>query len=43
MWYMTWKRINAAYSVGVGKPQGKNHVEDPDVDGRIILKRILKE
>jgi hypothetical protein len=24
MWYMTWKRINAANSVGVGKPQGRS-------------------
>jgi hypothetical protein len=26
----------------VGKPEGKNHLEDPDVDGRIMLKCILK-
>jgi hypothetical protein len=25
----------------VGKPEGKNHSEALDVDGRILLKRIL--
>jgi hypothetical protein len=25
----------------VGKPEEKNHLEDLDVDGMIILKRIL--
>jgi hypothetical protein len=24
----------------VGKPERKNHLEDPDIDGRIILKWI---
>jgi len=28
----------AVYRVLVGKPEGKNHSEDPDVDGRIILR-----
>jgi hypothetical protein len=32
-----------AYSVLVGKPEGRNHLEDPGVDGRIILKRILEK
>jgi hypothetical protein len=27
----------------VGRPEGRNHVEDPDVDGRIILKWIFKK
>jgi hypothetical protein len=27
----------------VGKPDGKNHLEDPGVDGRIILKSIFKK
>ena len=26
----------------VGKAEGKNHLEDPGVDGRIILRWILK-
>ena len=26
------------YRVLVGKPEGKRHLEDPGVDGRIILK-----
>jgi len=25
-----------AYRVLVGKPEGKKHMEDPDVDGRIL-------
>jgi hypothetical protein len=32
-----------AYRVLVGKPEGKNHLEDPDVDGRIILKWIFSK
>jgi len=28
------------YRVLVGKPEGKNHLGDPDVDGRIILSWI---
>jgi hypothetical protein len=31
----------SAYSILVGKPEGKNHLEDLDVDGRIILEWIL--
>jgi hypothetical protein len=27
-----------AYWVSVDKPEGRNHLEDPGVDGRIILK-----
>jgi hypothetical protein len=26
----------------VGKPEGKSHWEDPDVDGRIILRCIFR-
>jgi hypothetical protein len=29
-----------AYRALVGKPEGRNHLEDPGVDGRIILKWI---
>jgi hypothetical protein len=29
------------YTVLVGKPEGKDHLEDPGVDGRIILRRIF--
>jgi hypothetical protein len=32
-----------AYRVSVGKPKRKNHLEDLDVDGRIILKFIFKK
>jgi len=39
-----------AYGVGrgmhrvlVGKPEGKRPLEDPDVDGRIILRRIFRK
>jgi uncharacterized protein (DUF2384 family) len=28
----------SAYRVLVGEPEGKSHLEDPGVDGRIILK-----
>jgi hypothetical protein len=30
------------HRVLVGKPEGKNHLEDPGVDGRIILKWIFR-
>ena len=31
-----------AYTALVGKPEGRNHLEDPGVDGRIILKWIFE-
>ena len=31
------------YRVLVGNPEGKNHLGDPDVDGRIILTWILRK
>jgi hypothetical protein len=27
----------------VGKPEGRNRLEDPDIDGRIILKWIFRK
>ena len=29
------------YTVLVGKPEGKNHLGDPGIDGRIILRWII--
>jgi hypothetical protein len=31
------------YSVLVGKREGRNHLEDPGIDGRIILKWMFKK
>jgi hypothetical protein len=31
-----------AYRIFVGKPGGRNHLEDPGIDGRIILKWICE-
>ena len=31
------------YRVLVGQPEGKSHLEDPGVDGRIILRRIFRK
>jgi hypothetical protein len=31
------------YNTLVGKPEGKNHSEELDVDGKIILEWILKK
>jgi hypothetical protein len=27
----------------MGKPEGRDHLEDPDVDERIILKRFFRK
>ena len=35
-----WER-KGVYGVLVGKPEGKDHLGDPGVDGRIILRWIL--
>jgi hypothetical protein len=32
------KKRRYAYSVLVGKPERKSHLENPDVDGRILLR-----
>jgi hypothetical protein len=32
-----------AYRILVGRTEGRNHSEDPGVDGRIILKWIFKK
>jgi hypothetical protein len=31
------------YRVLVGRPEGTNHLEDPDLDGRIILRWIFRK
>jgi hypothetical protein len=31
-----------AFQLLVGKPEGKNHLKDLDVDGRIMLECVLK-
>ena len=35
----TYGARRGAYRVLVGKPEGKNHLEDPGVNGTIILRR----
>ena len=39
----TYRARRVAYMVLVGKPEGKNHLENQTVDGRIILKRIIRK
>jgi len=31
------------YKILIGKPEGKNHLEDLDIDGRIIFEWILEK
>jgi len=31
------------FRILVGKPEGRDHVEDPGIDGRIILKWIFRK
>jgi hypothetical protein len=38
----TYGERRGAYRVLVGKPEGRNHLEEPDVDGKIILKWIFE-
>jgi hypothetical protein len=47
---MRWARLVArmgkrrcVYRVLMGKPEGRDHLEDPDVDGRIILQWFFKQ
>jgi hypothetical protein len=30
------KKRRGAYRISAGKPEGKAHLKDPDVDGRIL-------
>jgi hypothetical protein len=42
MWHV-WVRVVVRTGFLVGKPEGKSSLENIDVDGRIILKVILKK
>jgi hypothetical protein len=35
--------MRSVYKTFVGKPEGKNHLEDLDIDGRIIFKWIIEK
>jgi len=39
----TYGGRRGVYRVLVGKPEGKNHLEDPSVDGRLILRWIFRK
>jgi hypothetical protein len=36
-------KTRVAYRVLVGKPEGRNHLKNPSVDWRIILKDIFEK
>jgi len=36
-------KTRGVYMVLVGKPEGRNHLGDPGIDGRIILKSIFRK
>ena len=38
-----YRERRGVYRVLVGKPEGKNHLGDPGVDGSIILKWIFRK
>jgi len=41
-WYVARLRgRRGVYRIWVGKPEGKNHLEDPGLDGGIILRWVL--
>jgi hypothetical protein len=37
------EKSRGAHRVLVGKPEGKDHLDDPDVDGRAILRWIFRK
>jgi hypothetical protein len=37
------EKSRGVYRILVGKPEGKNHLQDPGVDRRIILRRIFRK
>jgi hypothetical protein len=37
-----WGR-RGLYGILVGKPEGKNHLEDPDIDGMIIVRWMFRK
>ena len=39
----TYGERRGVYRVLVGRPKGKNHLGDPGVDGRIILRWIFRK
>jgi len=39
----TYGESRVVYRALVGKPEGKYHLEDADVDGRIILRWIFRK
>ena len=41
--YSTYRRKNGTYRLWVGKSKGRRRREIPVVDGKIILKWVLKE
>jgi hypothetical protein len=41
MWHV-WGRGEVHTGALVGKPEGRNHLKDPGVDGRIMLRWIFE-
>jgi hypothetical protein len=39
----TYEESRGVYRVLVGKPERKNHREDPDIDGRITLRCMFRK
>jgi hypothetical protein len=42
MWHV-WGEERGVHRMMLGKPEGKNPLGDPDVDGRIILRWIFRK